>query len=67
MRTIEKTCLGKKRFSSEKRAKNHYRHLQRCHLTAWHKVVPYKCIYCDGWHLGRHRNDKLIQKKHLTK
>ena len=50
-KTIGETLVPKKYFKTEKEALKMARFLNSRQDTI-HKMVVYKCIQCDGWHIG---------------
>ena len=50
---IEKRCLNKKRFKRRSSAENYYKYDVKKRPGLWHELEPYKCEFCNGWHLGR--------------
>lgn len=50
--SLPETCEKKKRYLSEKAARQHRNQFRKSpHYTGG--VVPYKCEHCRSWHLGR--------------
>lgn len=45
------SCWGKVRFEPGRRALA-IKVAQRMSRSKHHKVTPYRCPHCDGWHVG---------------
>jgi hypothetical protein len=50
-----RTCSGKTRHANEKAARNHLKQIRNAELR------PYKCPFCEWWHVGHPRNAKENQ------
>lgn len=67
-RHYRKSCKNKIRYNTKNGAHIAYHVLKRSRLI-FHKMRPYKCQYCNGWHIGKiHEVDyKSFEKlKRLT-
>lgn len=58
MRIYGKECEGKRRFDTHKAAGFFLAWLRKRSEDA-KKMHPYKCNWCDGWHLGHKPEDPV--------
>jgi len=49
-------CKNKKSYTTFREAKNHAKTVRKRNGT---HIRPYKCIYCDDWHVGHDRRKTL--------
>ena len=61
-----RSCLHKQPHKSEDAAYAAISQLKKKNLI-FHKMVPYKCIYCKQWHIGRTPKIEFKQFKKLRK
>lgn len=54
-RPFTTSCLGKRRFASKDEAEQNAVRTSRA-IRA--RVQPYRCPYCEGWHLTRSNRRK---------
>lgn len=53
-------CAGKSRFDSFRHAKRIAHRSAKGHAA---RVVPYRCRYCQGWHIGNNIQPKASQRR----
>lgn len=53
----DSSCTRKRRYASKHQAKLGIKELKTCARGRLVKLSAYKCIFCDGFHLGGTRKD----------
>jgi hypothetical protein len=54
-RTYERSCRGKQRHPTRAAAHAQLVHLVRTAGALYGRYQTYRCVWCDGWHIG-HRS-----------